>query len=387
MAASKKKPAKKAAPSKKAKTTVRSQPAAAKKPPTKTTATKTTATKKPATKKHVASKKTAAAKKPAAKATARKQPAAAKSRTAPKKVTASKTQARRDVLDFDAFPPGMVTRSARLLCLACIFDLFTGQFGLAPRTASTEIKRYAPSVEELTAKEPQRPFFRDSGEKNPRCPFCDAARRWHARIEIFRIEGGKATDAARRALFKRLPARDEQFQIQEVKSNSRAVFFEWLDALGHELDFEDDRAWMLAAARAYLERRESKTGWAEIFASVRQVRRSQRVEEGFERDGARLYLAPALYNDVLLVQYLVSRSHRHGGRTFEGRLTLNELVRRMRYAGHLDARGITDRDHFDVLEQLVEGLAGGDASLKLHYITDRRDLLEKVKTVYARYSA
>jgi hypothetical protein len=290
------------------------------------------------------------------------------------------------VVDPGAFPPGTVTRHTKLLCLACIFDLFTKQLGLAPRTASTEIRRYAPSIEELTAKEPQRPFFKDLGEKNPRCPYCDAAKRWHARLETFRIEGGKATDAARRALVKSLPSRDEQFQVQEVKSKARAVFFEWLEALGQVLDFEDDRAWMLAAARSYLERREPKTAWAEVFEGVRQVRRSHRVEEGWERDGSRLYLAPALYNDVLLVQYLVSRSHRHGGRTFEGRLTLPELVRRMRHAGHLDARGITDRDQFDVLEKLVDGLAGGDAPLKLYYIIDRRDLLDKVKTVYARYA-
>ena len=98
-------------------------------------------------------------------------------------------------------------------------------------------------------------------------------------------------------------------------------------------------------------------------------------------------IAPPLYNDVLLVQYLVSRSHKHGGSTFEGRLTLMELVRRMRYSGHLDAQGITERDQFDVLEKLVEHLTGGEGTVKLHYILDRRDFLEKVKTVYARYAA
>jgi hypothetical protein len=82
---------------------------------------------------------------------------------------------------------------------------------------------------------------------------------------------------------------------------------------------------------------------------------------------------------VLLVQYLVSRSHRHGGRTFEGRLTLPELVRRMRYGGHLEAHGITDRDQFDILEQLVERLTGGDEPAKLHFIIDRRELLDRVK--------
>jgi hypothetical protein len=143
---------------------------------------------------------------------------------------------------------------------------------------------------------------------------------------------------------------------------------------------------MRAATRRYLERREPRTDWDEVFDGVRQVRRSHLLAEGWERQGPRLFLAPALYNDVLFVQYLVSRSHRHGGRTFEGRLTLPELVRRMRFSGHLHAQGINDRDQFDVLEKLVEQLTGGDAPLKLHYIIDRRDLLQKVKDVYARYA-
>jgi hypothetical protein len=51
----------------------------------------------------------------------------------------------------------------------------------------------------------------------------------------------------------------------------------------------------------------------------------------------------------------------------------------MRFGGHLEAQGITERDRFDVLEQLVELLTGGDEPVKLHFITDRRELLDKVK--------
>ena len=171
----------------------------------------------------------------------------------------------------------------------------------------------------------------------------------------------------------------------ETKSDRRALLFEWLDTLGRNLDFEDDR-WLIEAARGLLERIEPKTNWSEIFEGLRAVRRSQRLEEGWERDADRLFLAPTLYNDVLLVQYLVSRSHKHGGRTFEGRLTLVELVRRMRYSGHLDAQGITERDQFEVLEKLVEHLTGGEGAVKLHYVVDRRDVLDKVKTVYTRYA-
>jgi hypothetical protein len=346
-------------------------------------ATKKTS-KKPAQKSAKKPAKKSAAKAQAAKATASGAKAPTlKAAKAPKanvsKAKASKAKA--DVLDFGAFPAGAVTKHSTTLCLGCIFRLFTKQLGLAPRTAHAEIRRYAPTVAELTAREPQRPFFNAPDGKHARCPFCDAARRWHARVDTYRVEGGKASDAARRALLKRLPARDEQFQVHEEKKTSRDVFFEWLERLGQELDFEDDRAWMLSAARGYLERREPRADWAAEFGGVRQVRRSHRLEEGWEREGDRLYLAPALYNDVLLVQYLVSRSHRHGGRTFEGRLTLPELVRRMRSRGHLDAQGITDRDQFDVLEKLVEQITGGDAPAKLHFIVDRRDLLDKVKEI------
>ena len=293
--------------------------------------------------------------------------------------------AKKRELDFSAFPPGTVTEYTTLLCLACIFDLFTAQMGLAPRTAYSEIKRYAPTTKELTANTSVRPFF-DSDEKNPRCPYCNSAKRWHARLDTYRIEGGKATDAPRRVLLKTLPKSDEQFQVLEIKSDRRTVFFEWLDTLGSRLDFETD-VWLIEATRAFLERIEPKTDWSEVFENLRAVRRSHRLEEGWERDGSRLFLAPALYNDALLVQYLVSRKHQHGGRTLEGRLTLHELVRRLRYSGHLNAQGITEGDQFEVLDKLIEHLTGGEGAMKLYYLVDRRDFLEKVKTVYARYAA
>lgn len=272
----------------------------------------------------------------------------------------------------------------RLVCLACIFDLFTKQLGLAPRTAYSEIKRHAPTAEELTASEPARPYF-DSEERHPRCPYCNAAKRWHARLDTYRIESGKSTDAPRRALVKSLPKAEDQFTMLESRSTKRDLFFAWLDALGRELDFTDD-AWLITAARHMLERKEPKTDWAGIFENVRAVRRSQRLAEGWEHEGTRLYLSPPLYADALLIQYLVSRSQAHGGITFEGRLTLVELVRRLRYSGQLEAQGITERDQFDVLEQLIENLTGGATAAKLYFLVDRRDFLDKVKIVYSHYA-
>src|SRR5919202_2595751 len=219
-------------------------------------------------------------------------------------------KAKKRELDFSAFPPGAITEYSTRLCLACIFDIFTAQVGLAPRTAYSEIKKHSPSVEELTAPVAKRPYF-DSAEKHPRCPYCDSAKRWHARLDTYRIEGGKGTDAARRALVKSLPKSEDQFLVIEKKSTRRAVFFDWLDTLMRGLDLEED-AWLIEATRAFLERSNPKVNWAQTFDGVRAIRRSNRLDEGWERDGARLFLAPSLYNDALLVQYRVSRSHKHG---------------------------------------------------------------------------
>jgi hypothetical protein len=204
----------------------------------------------------------------------------------------------------------------------------------------------------------------------------------------------------------------------------------------------NDERWLLAATRNYLERRDPKTNWEEVFGEIRAVRRSTRLPEGWERDGARLFLAPQIYGEALLIQYLVSRSQTHGGLTLEGRLTLMDLIRRLRYSGYLDQLGITDHDLGEVFEKLIDHLAsttdwsrgsaasdrasgvstGSDSdrvkgskkttkktakksskskskksqpepdeiiaeSVKLHYLIDRRDFLGKVKSVYASYAA
>jgi len=287
-------------------------------------------------------------------------------------------------LDFSGFPPRTVTEFTTLVCLRCIFDIFTKQLGMAPRKAYSEIKKYSPTIEELTSPQAVRPFF-DTEEKNPRCPYCDAAKRWHSRLDTFSIEGTRSGDSARRALLKRLPKKDEPFKIIEVKSNRRAAFFAWLDNLRVTLDLDDDN-WLLGATRALLERREPKTDWAEAFERLKTVRRSTRLEGGWEKSDVRLFLAPSLYNEALLVQYLLSRSHKRGGRTLVGRLTLLELIRRLRYGGYLAAHGITEGDQFEVLEKIVDEIAG-TGSVRLYYVVDRRDFLEKTKSVYARYAS
>src|ERR1044072_3460113 len=119
------------------------------------------------------------------------------------------TTAKRE-LDLKDFPPGTITEFTTLVCLACIFDIFTKQLGLAPRTAFSEIKRHTPTIEELTSRTPTRPYL-DSEEKHPHCRHCGSGKRWLARIATYCIEGRKITDAPPRALIKKLPQSGDQF--------------------------------------------------------------------------------------------------------------------------------------------------------------------------------
>ena len=128
---------------------------------------------------------------------------------------------------------------------------------------------------------------------------------------------------------------------------------------------------------------ETKADVFDTFLTFGDLRSHRKVG----RKGAP-FLAPVIYSENCWCNAsgaLLSRVH--GGRTLEGRLTLQELIRRLRYGGRLDAKEISPGDQSEILEQLIEKLSGGSGKVKLYYIVDRRDFLEKVKSVYARYAA
>ena len=260
-------------------------------------------------------------------------------------------------------------------------DVFTRHMGLTPKTARLEIRRYKPRLAELNGPAIARPYFTPQSPKES-CPYCGAAPKWHARLVIYRIEGSRATDALRRELLKALPASDDQFVSLEEKSTRQGAFFEWLEKISETLNFDDPR-WLREVSLHYLGRKEPKEDWQARFERIEAFRRSTRLDDGWEVDQGRLYLAPVLFDEVLLVQYLVSRSQKAGGLTWEGRYTLPELITRLRYGGYLRAVGIPTSNPSEALEQLVECLSGGEGAMKFHYIVDRRDLLQKIRQMRA----
>ena len=298
----------------------------------------------------------------------------------PKRPARKRKPARKiESLDVSEFPPESIVVFERSICLACVLDVFTRQLNLAPRTAHLEIQRYTPSIPELYAPTLVRPWFINDPAQDL-CPYCAAPAKWHTNLRVYRIEGGKSTDNLRRQLLKSLPQSGGQFVVLEEKSTQQGAFFEWLDKISAGL-IQDDSLWLRDVSRHYLSRKEPKTDWQAQFAQVHTIRRSRRLETGWEIDHDRLFLAPTLFDELLLVQYLISRSHKAGGLTLEGRYTLAELFARLRNSGYLRTVGVHAQNPADALEQLVTYLGGGETAIKFYHVVDRRDFLEKVKSV------
>jgi len=280
-------------------------------------------------------------------------------------------------LDLSVFPSELIARQHRDVCLACVLDVMTRHLGLSGAKAQTEIRRYTPSLDELRAKGLSRPFFiRDA--KSSVCPYCEAGDKWHARLAVLRIESAKSTAAARRELIKSLS--EPSFAVLEEKATQQDAFFQWAGRISATLDLDDPR-WLREVSLHYLARKEPKTDWLAEFSTVRSIRRSRRLETGHELDQGRLFLAPFLFDELLLVQYLISRAHRSGGLTLEGRYTLPELFARLRNSGYLRFTGVNQHNPSDAFEQLLTHLGGGEASQRFYYIVDRRDLLARIKAL------
>ncbi len=293
----------------------------------------------------------------------------------PKKILAKKKPAAKkraaSALDVSAFPSESIASRMLGLCLACAMDVLTRHLGLSATRAMAEIRKSNPSPEDLAAA-PSRPYVEWPAAA---CPSCGAPAKWIAPLTIIKIEGGKASDAARRALWKKV-GDSPNFAVIEEKSTEREALYSWLSKTGANLDL-DSPSWLLEAAMHWLGRRLPKEDWGEIFRDIRFVRRSRQLEDGFEVAGPRLFLAPLLFDEILLIQYLLSRSHKAGGLTFEGRLTLQDLFSRLRGGGYLRRVGISAGNATEALEQLLE-MQGGEGRVKFYYLIDRRELLARL---------
>jgi hypothetical protein len=283
-------------------------------------------------------------------------------------------------ISFDSIPGSAVSETTLKICLKCAFDFFLKQLKASPRTAYTELRKHVPEEADFTGAATARPhFFDDTGLSH--CPYCNASKRWFAEFRARRIDAHPSFEKNRKKLWAALKKEPDRFTIWNPERTQMQIFSEWLERVKKDIDFANDR-WLLEVAVSLVKRHAPSNDWDEILrGGVRRVQLSRQVEDSWRFENGWIYVSPSLYGDILMVQHLLSRSHLHGGLTFEGRLTLQELMKRLRRIGYFEAKGIEGSEPFEAFEQAIVGIVDSGPSA-VYYAVDRSDYLEKLKSVY-----
>jgi hypothetical protein len=295
---------------------------------------------------------------------------------------ASAVQSKEVEISFDALPSSAVQRTTLAICLKCAFDFFTKQLKLTPRTAYSELKKHTPEESDFTGSSTARPHFFESSATD-HCPYCNATKRWFGRFHAVRIDANDSIEKSRKKIWTALKKSPEQYRLWTAQRTPMQLFSEWLERLQRGLDLDVDE-WLTISALEYLKRFEPRWPGREIgFANVRQVQVSRQIKGPWQLEDDTVYVAPLLYGDILLVQYLISRSHSHGGRTLEGRVTLNELISQLRRLSYFEARGIEAGEPYQALEAAVESLVSS-GPVAVYYAVDRGSYLDQLRSVYEK---
>ncbi|MGH9762258.1 MAG: hypothetical protein ACREDR_41435, partial [Blastocatellia bacterium] len=263
-------------------------------------------------------------------------------------------------VDFDTIPGSTVHKTALTICLKCAFDFFTKQLGLSPRTAYSELKKHVPEEADFSGAATARPHFFET-EGLGHCPYCNGSKRGFARFYSFRVDAHPSFEKARKKLWSALKKQPERFTLFSPDRTQMQIFSEWLERLKSRTNVEADD-WLLSIAFEQLRRAYPAEDWNEILKTVTRIQVSHRMENDWKPDGTVIYVSAALYGDMLLVQHLLSRSQHHGGHTFEGRLTLPELITRLRRLGYLEANQIETRDPQQAFEEAVSKVVASGPS-------------------------
>lgn len=285
-------------------------------------------------------------------------------------------------ISFDSIPRSAISKTTLKICLKCAFDVFTKQLKLTPRTAYSELKKHVPEEVDITGAATSRPhFFGESGVDH--CPYCNGTKRWFAEFHVTRIDAHSSFEKERKKLWSALKKESDRYALWSPERTQMQIFSEWLERLNRSLRFDDDQ-WLLEAAVSHIKRSAPSNDWETVLATgVRRVQLSRQVEDTWRYEDGWLYVSPALYGDVIMVQHLISRSHQHGGRTFEGRLTFQELIRRLRRIGYFAAKDIAASEPYEEFEQAIGKLVDSGPSA-VYYAVDRKDYLDKLKSVYEK---
>ena len=294
--------------------------------------------------------------------------------------SSSATARKKAEVSFEMIPRSLLFEVTLTLCLKCAFDFFTKQLKLAPRTAYSELKKHVPGESDFTGAATSRPHFFEGSDVD-HCPYCNASKRWFARFKAIRIDSHPSIEKERKKLWSALKKDPERFALWTHQKTPTEIFSEWLERLKRRSNLDSDE-WLIPAAVEAVQRSHPSVDLDSVVQTgVKRVQISRQLDVDWNYSDGWLYLAPETYGDILLIQYLISRSHLHGGRTVEGRLTLQELMSRLKRIGYFEAKGIQFSDLYQTLEESVDKLVASGPTA-VYYAVDRSDYIKQLRTVY-----
>lgn len=283
--------------------------------------------------------------------------------------------------DFNCLPASAVHQSTLNICLKCAFDFFTEQLGLAPRTAYIDLRRHVPEGDDISGAATVRPHF-FGGNETRHCPYCSASRQWFARFYAYRVDAHPSFEKARKKLWTSLRKQPERFALIPLEQTGMQIFSHWLERVKAGLDLGSSE-WMLEVAFAELARSTPSHDWATLRESIKSISPAGLDAPGWSVNDGVLGVSPLMYGGILLVQHLISRSQLQGGVTFEGRLTLSELMAKLSEIGYSVRTGLAAENAHQSFENAVGRLVASGPSA-VYYAVDRSDYLKQLKSIYEK---
>lgn len=163
------------------------------------------------------------------------------------------------------------------------------------------------------------------------------------------------------------------------------IFSVWLDELKQKIGFGNPSWWRetVIASTSFFK---PSLDWDQaIEREINKVQFKSSLAKAWVYDDGVLQISATVYGDALLVGHLIARSIANSQGKGVSRISLPELMNRLRRIGYFQLRNIRSADDHEALEEAVESLVASSPEA-VYYAVDRKDYLRRLKIIYKRYT-
>jgi hypothetical protein len=281
-------------------------------------------------------------------------------------------------------PKSATSEMTLKICLKCAFDFFISELNVSPGGAYSELLNHTPEASDFSGAATIRPHFFDAGGSTS-CPFCNAPKSWSAWFYALRIYAHPPFADERTKAWARLEKAKERFDLSSPEQTRMEIFSVWLDELKQKVGFGNP-SWWRETITATLSFFRPSFDWDKVSAiEINKIQYKGSLAKAWTYTDGKLQISPTVYGDALVINHLIARSIPNRKRQGERRISLPELMNRLRRLGYLKLKGIRSADDHEAFEQAVESLVASCPEA-VYYAVDRKDYLRRLKIIYKKYT-